>query len=59
MSWQKITMQALGTEFAVVSFCLLLAVPGGFVPDWLAVKMTDRYIQQVIAAVAQRLGQTN
>lgn len=33
--------------------------PGGFVPDWLVVKMTDRYIQQVIAAVAQRLGQTN
>lgn len=33
--------------------------PGGFIPDWLVVKMTDRYIQQVIAAVAQRLGQTN
>jgi hypothetical protein len=26
--------------------------PGRFIPDWLVVKMTDRYIQQVIAAVA-------
>lgn len=33
--------------------------PGGLIPDWLVVKMTDRYIQQVITAVAQRLGQTN
>jgi ribosome-associated toxin RatA of RatAB toxin-antitoxin module len=33
--------------------------PGGFIPDWLVVKMTDRYMKQVIAAVAQRLGQTN
>lgn len=33
--------------------------PGGFIPDWLVVKMTDRYIQQVIAAVAQRLEQSN
>jgi ribosome-associated toxin RatA of RatAB toxin-antitoxin module len=33
--------------------------PGGHIPDWLVVKMTDRYIQQVIAAVARRLGQTN
>jgi hypothetical protein len=29
--------------------------PGGFIPDWLVVKMTDRYIQQVIAAVRARL----
>jgi ribosome-associated toxin RatA of RatAB toxin-antitoxin module len=33
--------------------------PGGFIPDWLVVKMTDRYIEQVIAAVARRLVQTN
>jgi len=33
--------------------------PGGFIPDWLVVKMTDRYIEEVIAAVARRLGQTN
>jgi len=33
--------------------------PGGFIPDWLVVKMTDRYIEQVIAAVARRLGQMN
>jgi Polyketide cyclase / dehydrase and lipid transport len=33
--------------------------PGGHIPDWLVVTMTDRYIQQVIAAVARRLGQTN
>jgi len=48
-------MGGLGTEarYAVHSD------PGGFIPDWLVVQMTDRYIQQVIAAVAQRLGQTN
>ena len=33
--------------------------PGGLIPDWLVVKMTDRYIQQVITAVARRLGQMN
>jgi hypothetical protein len=32
--------------------------PGGLIPDWLVVKMTDRYIQQVIAAVRQRLAHT-
>jgi hypothetical protein len=33
--------------------------PGGLIPDWLVASMTDRYIQQVIAAVRRRLGQTN
>lgn len=32
--------------------------PGGFIPGWLVVKMTDRYIQQVIAAVRARLLET-
>ncbi len=32
--------------------------PGGLIPDWLVVKMTDRYIQQVIAAVRRRLAGT-
>ncbi len=29
--------------------------PGGFIPGWLVTGMTDRYIQQVMAAVRQRL----
>jgi hypothetical protein len=32
--------------------------PGGFIPAWLVVKMTDRYIPQVIAAVRRRLAGT-
>ena len=32
--------------------------PGGLVPNWLVVKLTDRYIQQVIAAVRRRLAET-
>ena len=33
--------------------------PGGLMPDWLVVKLTDRYIQQVIVAVSRRLAITN
>ncbi len=29
--------------------------PGGFVPAWLVARMTDRYVQQVIEAVGERL----
>jgi len=29
--------------------------PGGFIPSWLVTGMTDRYIQQVVQAVRQRL----
>jgi hypothetical protein len=32
--------------------------PGGLIPDWLVVKMTDRYIQQVMVAVRRRLANT-
>jgi hypothetical protein len=32
--------------------------PGGLIPGWLVAKMTDRYIQQVIAAVRRRLAET-
>jgi ribosome-associated toxin RatA of RatAB toxin-antitoxin module len=32
--------------------------PGGLIPDWLVVKMTDRYLQQVVAAVRRRLAET-
>ena len=30
--------------------------PGGFIPGWLVTRMTDRYIQQVVEAVRERLG---
>ncbi|MEA2094398.1 MAG: SRPBCC family protein [Pseudomonadota bacterium] len=30
--------------------------PAGFIPVWLVVKMTDRYLQQVVTAVRERLG---
>jgi hypothetical protein len=29
--------------------------PGGYIPGWLVTRMTDRYIQQVVAAVRKRL----
>jgi ribosome-associated toxin RatA of RatAB toxin-antitoxin module len=29
--------------------------PGGFIPAWLVARMSDRYVQQVIEAVGQRL----
>ena len=32
--------------------------PGGLIPGWLVTKMTDRYIQQVVAAVRRRLAET-
>jgi hypothetical protein len=32
--------------------------PGGLIPDWLVTQVTDRYIQQVIAAVRRRLEET-
>jgi len=31
--------------------------PGGLVPAWLARRMTDRYVQQVVAAFRRRLGE--
>lgn len=31
--------------------------PGGFIPGWLVAKMTDRYLQRVIAAIRERLSQ--
>lgn len=31
--------------------------PGGLIPGWLVVKMTDRYLQQVVAAVRRRLAE--
>jgi len=33
----------------------LHADPGGLVPGWLVVRMTDRYVQQVIAAIRRQL----
>jgi ribosome-associated toxin RatA of RatAB toxin-antitoxin module len=30
--------------------------PGGFIPGWLVTRMTDRYMQQVVEAVRERLG---
>jgi hypothetical protein len=29
--------------------------PGGFIPGWLVTRMTDRYIQQVVEAIRERL----
>jgi hypothetical protein len=29
--------------------------PGGYIPAWLVVRMTDRYVQQVVEAVRERL----
>lgn len=29
--------------------------PGGFIPGWLVGKMTDRYVQQVVEAIRERL----
>jgi hypothetical protein len=29
--------------------------PGGYIPAWLVARMTDRYVEQVIEAVAERL----
>jgi len=31
--------------------------PGGLVPVWLVVRMTDRYVQQVVAALRRQLGE--
>jgi len=31
--------------------------PGGLVPAWLVMRMTDRYVQQVVAAVRRQLGE--
>jgi hypothetical protein len=31
--------------------------PGGLVPDWLVMRMTGRYVEQVIAAIRRRLGE--
>ncbi len=31
--------------------------PGGLVPDWLVARMTGRYVEQVVAAIRQRLGE--
>lgn len=31
--------------------------PGGLLPAWLVERMTDRYVQQVVAAVRRRLGE--
>ena len=30
--------------------------PGGFIPGWLVTRMTERYVQQVVEAVRNRLG---
>jgi hypothetical protein len=30
--------------------------PGGFMPGWLVTRMTERYVQQVVEAVRERLG---
>ena len=31
--------------------------PGGLVPDWLVARMTGRYVEQVVSAIRQRLGE--
>jgi Polyketide cyclase / dehydrase and lipid transport len=45
--------------FATEAHYAVHSDPGGLVPGWLVVKLTDRYIQQVIAAVSRRLAITN
>jgi polyketide cyclase/dehydrase/lipid transport protein len=51
-------LRPLADGFATQASYAVHSDPGGFIPDWLVVRMTDRYLQQVIAAVRRRLAQT-
>jgi hypothetical protein len=48
-------LRPLGDGMAVEARYAVHSDPGGYIPGWLVVKMTDRYLQQVVTAVRDRI----
>ena len=49
-------LKAVGDSNTTVAHYAVHSEPGGFIPGWLVTGMTERYVQQVVEAVRNRLG---
>lgn len=49
-------LQAVAGSNTTVAYYAVHSEPGGFIPGWLVTAMTERYVQQVVEAVRNRLG---